>query len=82
MHWRDQRVANDWTSLNRQVRRWQDASSLAWNQRDITEVSRYLNDSIYHFDQTANPVSLRSPQRPALVTPQNRLASRRNPSGP
>jgi mono/diheme cytochrome c family protein len=58
MHWRDKRVANDWNGLKKQVRRWQDASSLAWNESDITEVSRYLNDSIYHFEQTVDPVSL------------------------
>jgi hypothetical protein len=82
MHWRDKPVATNWISLKRQVRRWQDASSLVWNESDITEVSRYLNDSIYHFEQTADPVSLRSPKRPDPVTTPNRLASRRNSSGP
>jgi mono/diheme cytochrome c family protein len=58
MHWRDKRVANNWISLKKQVRRWQDATSLAWSESDITEVSRYLNDSIYHFEQTVDPVSM------------------------
>ena len=57
MHWRDKRSATDWASLKVQVRRWQGAASLAWSDRDILEVSRYLNDSIYHFEQTADPDS-------------------------
>jgi hypothetical protein len=57
MHWRDKRAATDWASLKVQVRRWQSAASLAWSERDILEVSRYLNDSIYHFEQTAAPDS-------------------------
>lgn len=43
-------VAN--ASLKVQVRRWQDAASLAWSDDDILEVSRYLNESIYHFAQS------------------------------
>jgi hypothetical protein len=57
MHWRDKRVASDWPALVAQVRRWQDAASLAWSDGDILEVSRYLNEAIYHFGQTAGPVS-------------------------
>ena len=57
MHWRDKRSANDWTTLKLQVRRWQDAASLAWSDGDILDVSRYLNESIYHFERMADPVS-------------------------
>lgn len=57
MHWRDNRSARNWAGLTVQVRRWQDAASLAWSDADILEVSRYLNDSIYHFEQPAGPVS-------------------------
>ena len=57
MHWRDKRVANNWPALKAQVRRWQDAASLGWGDGDILDVSRYLNESIYHFEQTADPVS-------------------------
>lgn len=59
MHWRDNRVARDWSSLQAQVRRWQGAASLDWSDGDIREVARYLNDSIYHFDQKADSVSQR-----------------------
>ena len=51
MHWRDKRVASDWAGLKVQVRRWQNAASLAWSDGDILDVARYLNDSIYHFEQ-------------------------------
>ncbi len=61
MHWRDHRAASNWTSLTFQVRRWQGAASLAWSDSDILEVSRYLNDRIYHFEQTADTVSSRLP---------------------
>lgn len=57
MHWRDNRAASDWTSLKLQVRRWQREASLAWSDGDVLDVSRYLNDSIYHFEQTADPGS-------------------------
>jgi hypothetical protein len=57
MHWRDNRAASDWTSLKFQVRRWQREASLAWSDGDILDVSRYLNDSIYHFEQPADPGS-------------------------
>jgi hypothetical protein len=49
MHWRENRAANNWASLKVQVQRWQGAASLAWSDGDILDVSRYLNESIYHF---------------------------------
>jgi mono/diheme cytochrome c family protein len=57
MHWRDKRSASNWPALKAQVRRWQDVASLAWGDSDILDVSRYLNETIYHFEQTADPVS-------------------------
>jgi mono/diheme cytochrome c family protein len=57
MHWRDKRSANNWPSLKLQVRRWQDAASLAWVDSDILDVSGYLNTTIYHFELTTDPVS-------------------------
>ena len=49
VHWRDQRLATDWESLARQVRRWQGNASLGWDEEDIAEVTRYLNRRYYHF---------------------------------
>jgi mono/diheme cytochrome c family protein len=50
VHWRDKSAASDWSALIVQVRRWQDVASLAWNESDILEVSRYLNERHYHFE--------------------------------
>ncbi len=61
MHWRDNRVATDWTSLKAQVQRWQDNAGLAWNNADVVEVTRYLNTSIYNFVQTSDPRALIAP---------------------
>lgn len=54
MHWRTLSLARDWDSLKAQVRRWQNATALAWSEDDITEVARHLNDTIYQF---ARPVA-------------------------
>jgi mono/diheme cytochrome c family protein len=49
MHWRDNRQATDWNSLETQVRRWQATAMLQWNEGDIRAVTRYLNQNYYHF---------------------------------
>ena len=64
VHWRDQRQATDWITLKAQVRRWQAAARLQWSEDDIAEVARHLNDTIYHFPQTTDRVSLMSASRP------------------
>jgi hypothetical protein len=79
MHWRDKRSASNWPSLKAQVRRWQDAASLAWGDGDILDVSRYLNESIYHFEQTAEQVSSSSRVAHEPVSTLNRLALLRRP---
>ena len=58
MHWRNNRQANDWDSLKFQVRRWQGNTGLAWSEVDITEVSRYLNETIYRYPTPADRVGL------------------------
>ena len=58
MHWRNDRQALDWDSLKFQVRRWQGNAGLAWNEADIAEVSRYLNETIYHYPQLNDRVGL------------------------
>jgi hypothetical protein len=50
VHWRDGRAATDWNGLVAQVRKWQGAISLSWNEQDVLEVARYLNDTYYHFE--------------------------------
>ena len=49
IHWRDERLARDWKSLNFQVRRWQSIASLNWGEEDIQNVTRYLNTRFYDF---------------------------------
>ncbi len=61
MHWRNDRKAYDWESLKFQVRRWQGNTGLQWEEADIAEVSRYLNDTIYRYPQPADRVGLVSP---------------------
>ena len=55
VHWRDNKQATDWRGLETQVRRWQAANMLQWNEDDIREVTRYLNDSYYHFAGAVAP---------------------------
>ena len=57
MHWRDKKLATDWTSLRFQVRRWQDNAGLAWNDADIFEVTLYLNEAIYRYKQTSDALA-------------------------
>lgn len=76
MHWRDQRSANNWPALMVQVRRWQDAASLAWSDDDILDVSRYLNESFYRFEPVADPISSASRQKVSMSPPSGRFEVR------
>jgi mono/diheme cytochrome c family protein len=58
IHWREKRLAENWTSLAAQVRRWQANTGLSWSEDDILEVTRHLNALYYHFPETGNRVSL------------------------
>jgi len=60
MHWREKKVATDWTSLKFQVRRWQGANGLGWSEADVEEVARYLNESIYGYARPSD-VSMNVP---------------------
>ena len=62
MHWRNDRQAYDWDSLKVQVRRWQGNANLQWGDADIAEVTRHLNDTVYHYPQTADRVSTAFPR--------------------
>ncbi len=65
MHWRSERQAFDWESVRFQVRRWQINAGLTWNEADISEVSRYLNETIYHYPQMNDRVGVVSPPKPS-----------------
>lgn len=49
IHWRDKKLATDWATLEAQVKRWQNNLDLEWDQKDITDVTGYLNAVYYHF---------------------------------
>ena len=49
VHWRSKKLAVDWISLKREVRRWQEVSGLGWAEDDIAEVARYLDALYYHY---------------------------------
>jgi mono/diheme cytochrome c family protein len=53
MHWRDKRQVVDWPSLRAQVRLWQATGLLAWDETDIDQVARYLNDTYYRYPNPA-----------------------------
>ena len=60
MHWRNDRQAFDWDSLKFQVRRWQGNAGLQWGEGDITDVSRYLNETIYRYPAPVDRVAMGS----------------------
>ena len=47
VHWRDKKLATDWTSLQAEVYRWQNFSKLGWGDDDVAAVTRYLNALYY-----------------------------------
>ncbi|MEO8508380.1 MAG: cytochrome C [Betaproteobacteria bacterium] len=53
VHWRDSRLATDWTSLKVEVRRWAANIGLRWPDATVDEVVRYLNSTIYRFPDQA-----------------------------
>jgi len=63
VHWRDNKQATDWKGIEAQVRRWQGVAGLAWSDADITEVSRFLNNTIYKYPQTGEVLSLGAVRR-------------------
>ena len=52
VHWREKKLATNWSSLKAQVIRWQDNAGLSWTDEEIAEVTFYLNATYYHFSVT------------------------------
>jgi hypothetical protein len=48
--WQQKKRVTDRKSLVTEIDHWQQTSGLEWNQRDIDEVSHYLNDRLYHYE--------------------------------
>jgi mono/diheme cytochrome c family protein len=67
MHWRQHKQARDWDTLKAQVRRWQGTAGLGWGEEDITEVTRYLNRTIYQFPPAEERAGAPAHQRPAVA---------------
>ena len=67
MHWRNDKQAYNWDSLKFQVRRWQGNAGLQWDEADITEVVRYLSETIYRYLPPPDRVGLVSPDRSPLA---------------
>lgn len=51
MHWRQKRLAQDWTTLKALVWHWQAVARLQWSPDDVDAVARYLNDTIYRLPE-------------------------------
>ena len=49
LHWREKRLATDWSSLESQVRRWHETVGLAPDEEGVAAITRYLNARYYHF---------------------------------
>jgi hypothetical protein len=56
-HWREKKIATNWSSLEAEVRRWQTTAMLRWSEDDVVEVTRYLNDTFYRFPRTSGSLS-------------------------
>lgn len=54
MHWRDQRLATDWTRLRALIWRWQGAAQLNWSEEEVDDVARHLNERFYRFEEPAS----------------------------
>ena len=62
VHWRDNKLATDWSTLRAQVRRWQGNQGLGWNEPDIDAVTRYLNALHYRYPAQDAPLSSLMPR--------------------
>lgn len=49
VHWRDKKLATDWSHLRVEVRHWEGFTGLGWTEDDVNAVASYLNTVHYHF---------------------------------
>lgn len=49
VHWRDKKLATDWSSLMSEVRHWEGFARLGWTDDDVRAVTRHLNAKYYHY---------------------------------
>lgn len=58
IHWRDKKLATNWDNLKAQVRRWQTNLKLTWSEKEIDDVTQYLNTLYYHYPPQAGSISM------------------------
>jgi cytochrome c553 len=61
VHWRDNKLATDWTTLRAQVRRWESNIGMNWSDDDIVAVARYLNEHYYRFPAPETTAAVKRP---------------------
>jgi cytochrome c553 len=61
VHWRDKKLATDWTGLKAQVFRWQSNTGLGWSDDDVVAVARYLSELYYRFPAPGTPIAQQRP---------------------
>lgn len=49
VHWREKKLAKNWSSLQAQVRHWEGFSRLKWSESDVEAVAEYVNKQHYHY---------------------------------
>jgi hypothetical protein len=71
VHWREKRLATDWTSLKNQIGRWQSNIGLGLGEDDVAAIARHLNRLYYHFPSADGKQSreLAAPRRVAVQVP-------------
>jgi cytochrome c1 len=79
MHWRQKKQAVDWDSLKSQVQLWQATGLLNWNEDDVQQVARHLNDTHYHFAAPPGPAAGGTPVAARPRPPAQVLAAALRP---
>ncbi len=50
IHWRDKKLATDWSRLRSEVRHWEGFARLEWTEDDVVAVAKYLNTMYYRYE--------------------------------
>ncbi len=50
VHWRARKLVTNFQQLHTEVKRWKDHVAKEWTEEEVREVTRHLNDTLYHFD--------------------------------
>lgn len=58
VHWRDNKLAKNWDGIRGQVRRWQTNLKLTWSEKEVDEVTDYLNTLYYRYPPHSGSITL------------------------